>query len=455
MTRIALVLAALAATLVLAGEALACSCAPFDPRDALEGSDGAFVGTLLERVVEGEEALHTFRVEEAVKGDLGDTVVVRSHRDGATCGLEVPVGERVGLFLQRAGAGWESNLCQQIHPDELLAAAQPLPAPTGSGPVALLVGGSFGDMRTIALDEQGRVLAYGPGEGETVDIAVCPGGGRAVESVLLPGDTSIAYRLEVRDLATMAIVGVLGPGIDWGTASPGGLRCLDAGGTEAAVFASSDVGPDRVVVAGAEGVRTIWRGQATYGSFGPKRAFVCAGAKGRTVVAVSLATGAKERIARVPAFTGPLTPSPGGRLLAGVAVNWDDFTDPKPSRAVLVDTKRGSVRTAPLGGPYVSGDMLWLSSSRVALVPNGGEIDRVRVYDTALRLRALGEQLYAYDAALHEGRLIGLVAPFLVAAPSPTGTFSELARLPSPVVHVLEAVAGGPAPPARAIAWRH
>ena len=105
MTRIALVLGLLTA-LVLSGNALACSCAIGDPRDRLADVDAAFVGVLLDRVVDGDQAIHTFRVEDAVKGELGETVQVRSHRDGATCGLEVPVGERppvIDAYRELAG----------------------------------------------------------------------------------------------------------------------------------------------------------------------------------------------------------------------------------------------------------------------------------------------------------------------------------------------------------------
>lgn len=40
-----------------------------------------------------------------------------------------------------------------------------LPGPDGRGPVALLVGGRFGPARTLALDVEGRTLAYGTGAG--------------------------------------------------------------------------------------------------------------------------------------------------------------------------------------------------------------------------------------------------------------------------------------------------
>jgi hypothetical protein len=49
--------------------------------------------------------------------------VVRSNADGASCGLEVSVGKRIGLFLSREGDVWVSGLCSQVGANELLAAA--------------------------------------------------------------------------------------------------------------------------------------------------------------------------------------------------------------------------------------------------------------------------------------------------------------------------------------------
>jgi hypothetical protein len=241
----------------------------------------------------------------------------------------------------------------------------------------------------------------------------------------------------------MEVVATLAP-VDWRNGYPAAIRCLSADGLEAAVLASSGVAPERLLVVGPSSSRLVWRGQATEGTIGPRRAYLCGGENGRTAVAVSLTSGAERAIARLPRFTGPLTPSPGGRYLAGVAVDWSNFTDPQPARVVLVDRKTGAVRTAPLGGPYVTAKPLWLRRDRLVVVPRGGELDRVRVFDTSLRERGEGEVLFAHDAVLLRGRLIGLVAPFLVAAPSPTGAFEELARLPSPVAYVLQAVTASP-----------
>src|SRR4249920_660317 len=122
---------------VAAQAAHACSCAPGDPRDALHRSDGAFVGTLVERTeVDDQTSIFTFEIESAVKGTLGAEVDVHSASNGASCGLEVGFGQRIGLLLDTADDGaWTSGLCAQIDPEVLLKAAQPLPPPDGVGPV--------------------------------------------------------------------------------------------------------------------------------------------------------------------------------------------------------------------------------------------------------------------------------------------------------------------------------
>ena len=64
--------------------------------------DGAFVGRLVSRqeIAVGRSRF-TFAVERSVKGALGSTVDVESASDGAACGIETPIGSRIGLFLER------------------------------------------------------------------------------------------------------------------------------------------------------------------------------------------------------------------------------------------------------------------------------------------------------------------------------------------------------------------
>jgi LPXTG-motif cell wall-anchored protein len=62
-----------------------------------------------------------FRVEQVYKGEINNRVEVETARDGSTCGLELAVGERVGLLLDRDGALWRTNLCSRVDPSDLLA----------------------------------------------------------------------------------------------------------------------------------------------------------------------------------------------------------------------------------------------------------------------------------------------------------------------------------------------
>ena len=75
---------------------------------------------MLERRSTHASVLLLFRVEQVYKGDISGRVEVETERDGSTCGLELPVGERVGLLLEREGALWRSNLCSRVEPAAFL-----------------------------------------------------------------------------------------------------------------------------------------------------------------------------------------------------------------------------------------------------------------------------------------------------------------------------------------------
>jgi hypothetical protein len=108
-------------SLVAAAGAYACSCAPVDLERDLPVADGAMIGTVLERAVSGGTATYLFRVEQIYKGDVESRAEVVTPASGASCGLEVGVGERVGLLLTREGGEWRSGLCSQVDPADFLA----------------------------------------------------------------------------------------------------------------------------------------------------------------------------------------------------------------------------------------------------------------------------------------------------------------------------------------------
>ena len=108
-------------SLVLAAEAYACSCRPVDLQRDLPKADAAIIGTVLERSVSGQTATYRFRVEQIYKGDVETRAEVVTPAGGAACGLELAVGDRVGLLLERDGGAWRSGLCSQVDPADFLA----------------------------------------------------------------------------------------------------------------------------------------------------------------------------------------------------------------------------------------------------------------------------------------------------------------------------------------------
>ena len=108
-------------SLVFAADTYACSCRPVDLQRDLPTADGAFIGTVLERSVGGQTATYRFRVEQIYKGDIENRAEVVTPAGGAACGLELAVGDRVGLLLDRDGDVWRSGLCSQVDPTDFLA----------------------------------------------------------------------------------------------------------------------------------------------------------------------------------------------------------------------------------------------------------------------------------------------------------------------------------------------
>jgi hypothetical protein len=108
-------------SLAAAAEAYACTCAPVDLERDLPRADGAIVGTVLERRTSEAAVLLLFRVEQVYKGDIDNQIEVETARDGASCGIELGVGERTGLLLERDGELWRAGLCSEVDPAEFLA----------------------------------------------------------------------------------------------------------------------------------------------------------------------------------------------------------------------------------------------------------------------------------------------------------------------------------------------
>jgi hypothetical protein len=289
----------------------------------------------------------------------------------------------------------------------------------------LVAGGSFAPARTIALDRLGRTVAYGRGAGETRLLAACAGGARVAEVVAHGSGWSLA----IRELRTMRVVR------SRPLPAPGGIppAAVGCSARDAFVFFGSSDFPARarLVRAGPGALVPVWRGTATAASFAGGRAYLNRGPAGREVARLDLATGRLAAVGRVPEGTGPLTPSPDGRLLAGVAVGDQRTATPPPPRIVLLDGRR--VRTVAAG----YGTVAWAGQDRLAFFP-AGEPQEARLYDRALRLRDRIRPWQARTGAVAGGSAYGIGwEGEVLRAALPDGRARAVGRLPSPVVHAL------------------
>jgi len=155
-------LVAAALALAGAGRAVACSCAMPSPAQALATADVAFIGVVV--AVEdpqadaiflsrGDTLIYTLAVEDVRKGDdVGPYLTILSPRFGASCGLEMAIGERWSLYASRGdlfgnGNGLWVHLCGGNERLATGVAVPPAPGSPGSGlapPILLLVAGAGG-----------------------------------------------------------------------------------------------------------------------------------------------------------------------------------------------------------------------------------------------------------------------------------------------------------------------
>jgi hypothetical protein len=129
MRRLLVVAAAFLAGLVFVESAAACSCRIDSEKQRFDGATVAFVGTVLERTGPADDdpfspILHTFRVDEKFKGELGATVQTRSV---TACSMDAAVGDQVALYAYQDEHGlWASN-CSVTTREKMAEAARPAP----------------------------------------------------------------------------------------------------------------------------------------------------------------------------------------------------------------------------------------------------------------------------------------------------------------------------------------
>lgn len=427
--RITLILAILL-TMLAAPVARACSCSQYDPRDALAGADGAFIGTLVTVGPADEQqlAIYTFDVGTVVKGDIGATIDIRAGASGENCGFEMPVGDRIGLFVSHYRGLWASGLCSQITPGRLLVAAAPLPPPDGSGPARYVVGVNIGRHRLMALDARGRTLAYGFGDGYATDVDLCPGSGRVVEAAAVDRTGVLVLRdlPSLRPIRRIALVsGPRFPRVEATCLNPSGSRFL-AVERHAGEWWIHDV---RGTVD-----RVVWHGPARDVTIDGRRVVIV---DGRQLSVLPFGAGAPEPVATLP--VGTVTPalSPDGAWVVGLR------NDPAgESEVIVVRTSDGSVQRFGLRpSTFVYGDLTWLDNARFLFLPTVGQTPSYVFSADSMTPSEGPNGWFASTSVVSGGTVYGTAWGTLISARLPDGDSRTVRRFDSPETGVLDVVA--------------
>lgn len=110
---VAAVVAALSIVVVGAGPSFACSCVMAGTATHVKWADVVVTGTLLDRVPPEKKRLmsstdpatYVVAVDGVFKGEAAPVIEIRSHNDGASCGLELVAEDKRYVFF----AGYESK----------------------------------------------------------------------------------------------------------------------------------------------------------------------------------------------------------------------------------------------------------------------------------------------------------------------------------------------------------
>jgi hypothetical protein len=414
--------------------AQACSCAIGDPRDALHRSDGAFVGVYVGRTeVDEQTAIYSFEVETAVKGTIGTEIDVRSASNGASCGLEIGIGQRIGLLMDVADDGaWTSALCSQMDPKVLLKAAEPLPEPDGVGPVRYVVGGNLGENRLMALDRKGRTLGYGEGDGYTQDVDVCAGAERVVEAAVVDRKAQIVVR-ELPSLDVVRTITLAETRRPWIPHA----ECLSANGGRVLAFERHKAQYWLHAITGASDT-VVWHGHVRDVLVQDGRAFVV---EGRELSEVDVADGSRTHLSTLPAHVQGITLSPDGSMLAGFLFGPGNGASQEPSRVVSVRLSDGTTKRYELTD-HAFGDVVWVNATTIAYLPGGSDDQHVWLLQ-ASSMRAVGgfDGWYSAASVVVGGAAFGVGWGQLARASLDGGDVRLVRAFDGPETFVLDVVA--------------
>ncbi|HKX74722.1 MAG TPA: hypothetical protein VJR05_04955 [Acidimicrobiia bacterium] len=445
MTKRLLVLALFASVLVVAPtqQALACSCRPLDLATEVPEYDAAFVGTLVERPnmsLLGDAPYH-FEVEQWVKGDLGPELDVLAPSQGAACGFEAPLGERVGVLVQVENGIARGNLCTMANPDLLLVWDRAL-AVESEGPPVFLVAGSEGLARLVLLDEAAQIVALVGGEGENLNgLTVCPGSSLLVEMV----NDQLVVR-STADLREVRRIDLMGLPFEVGVPN---IWCRDPAAQQIWLGTDQYTEEGEIIfqVLSADNLdQPLLEGPYSWMEVGPHVAVGGEGPTAETIWRIDLASGERTLLHKIPVDSADSSPSGRGFINPNgtqVMVSEWRYNDDRGglTNLFLYDLESGEVVSQIDSFPTADG-VGWIDERRFLLYSypdiNSDQVDNVIIDVVTSEVTVLDEFAGWRNHILGE-QMVGAMEARLRAVPLAGGQPIELRLLPSEY-HYLAAI---------------
>ena len=253
MGRISRKLAALAVVLIAvpvvstlgSSTARACSCAAVDPVDAVAMADVVFTGTVVSNEGSDNEPVWSFEVDGVVKGAVSSVEVVAGEDWAGGCGTDFSrFNESVVVYAARNGDRLQAMGCMPSPTADAFAAQlAAVSKPTGTGPPAAVMVGTYGSSDVAVLDEAGRTIGRSHLGLAGGAVAHCAG-----TSLVAVVPTDQSDSMSIVDLATMTVLEQRPLRSGFVSVTGDGVECFDGGRL---VVSSAGYGPNEgsIVVA--------------------------------------------------------------------------------------------------------------------------------------------------------------------------------------------------------------
>ena len=253
MGRISRTLAALAVVLIAvpvvstlgSSTASACSCAAVDPVDAVAMAEVVFTGTVVSNEGSENEPVWRFEVDGVVKGTVSSVEVVTGEDWAGGCGTDFSrFNQSVVVYAARNGDRLRAMGCMPTPTADAFAVQlAAVREPTGTGPPAAIMVGTYGSSDVAVLDGAGRTIGRSHLGLAGGAVAHCAG-----TSLVAVVSTDQSESMSIVDLETMTVVEQRPLRSGFVSVTGDGVECFDGGRL---VVSSAGYGPNEgsIVVA--------------------------------------------------------------------------------------------------------------------------------------------------------------------------------------------------------------